>query len=81
MKKNLLLVAVAVATVSLLSSCGTCKKEEATAPVTEQVAPAEAPKAEEVAQNVTPATTEATAQTAQNEAPAAEAKPATEAKA
>lgn len=83
MQKNLFFAAVAVVCVSLFSSCGTCKKDEAAKPTTEQ-APVEAPKEEskEVAQA---ATTEAPVQTAQAEAtaPVAEqtATPATEQKA
>lgn len=78
MQKNLFFAAVAVVCVSLFSSCGTCKKDEAAAPTTEQTqAPVEAPK--EVAQAEAPATTEAPAQTAQAEVPATT--PATEQKA
>ena len=74
MQKNLFFAAVAVVCVSLFSSCGTCKKDEAAKPTTEQ-APVEAPKAEET-KDVAQAEA-APAQTAQAEAaPVAEATPA-----
>lgn len=77
MQKNLFFAAVAVATVSLFASCGTCKKEEAAKPATEQTAPVEAPKAE--AKDVAQAPAAEAVQTTAQATPAAE--PATEQKA